>query len=145
MKRKFNNLFLLGFLGVIIVGSFFVVDIWGTFWGDKNIYWTATNMMLQYDQSSNDFEVYVKGDLLQKALDKNKLLYLEEDNTYSNLSIEDFQYRLNNYYKVKSSNLTKLLFTSFFTGFFLAFLFTGFFKYVPQVQEKPVENNEDTK
>ncbi len=145
MKRKFNNLFLLGIIGVLIVGSFFIADILGTFLGNKHIYWTATNMMLKFDKSSNDFEIYVKGDLMQKALDRKKLLYYEDNGTYSTLSANDFEYRLNNYYKVKSSNLTKLLFTSFFFGFFLSFLFTGFFKYVPEVQEKLVEKNGDKK
>lgn len=141
MKKKNNSLFFLGLTGLIIVGSFFIADLFSTFFGNKNIYWTATTMMLPYEKSTNDFEIFIRGELLQKSITENKLVLYDKNETFTNVTLDDLSYRLNNYYKVKSSNLTKLIFTSFFFGVFVSIFIVSFFVPVTVKEFEKVEQN----
>ncbi|MEO0282158.1 MAG: hypothetical protein ABIN05_07430 [candidate division WOR-3 bacterium] len=141
MKKKNNSLFFLGLTGIIIVGSFFIADLFNTFFGNKNIYWTGTNMMIPYEKSANDFEIFLRGELLQKSVTENKLVLYDKNETFTNVTLDDLSYRLNNYYKVKSANLTKLIFTSFFFGIFVSIFIVSFFVPAPVKELEKVEQD----
>lgn len=145
MKRKLNPLFFLGLFGFFLFGSFCVLDFISTFFGDKNIYWTNSSMLIPFKNSGNNFEIYVKDGLLQKRVEERRIFYYEDDGSYSLLNLNDLKYRENNYLKVKSSILTRLFIYSFLFGLSIGFLFTGLFKYVIEKGSIKNEGNSENK
>ncbi len=145
MKRKLNPLFFLGLFGFFLFGSFCVLDFISTFFGDKNIYWTNSSMLIPFKNSGNNFEIYVKDGLLQKRVEERRIFYYEDDGSYSLLNLNDLKYRENNYFKVKSSILTRLFIYSFLFGLSIGFLFTGLFKYVIEKGSIKNEGNSENK
>jgi len=145
VKRKLNPLFFLGLFGFFLFGSFCVLDFISTFFGDKNIYWTNSSMLIPFKNSGNNFEIYVKDGLLQKRVEERRIFYYEDDGSYSLLNLNDLKYRENNYLKVKSSILTRLFIYSFLFGLSIGFLFTGLFKYVIEKGSIKNEGNSENK
>lgn len=145
MKRRLNPLFFLGLFGFFLFGSFCVLDFKSTFLDDKNIYWTSPSTLIPFENGKNNFEIYVKDGLLQKRIEEGRIFYYEDNGSYSLLNLNDLKYRENNYFKVKSSNLTRLFVYSFLFGLSIGFLFTGLFKYVVEKSSMKKEGDEKDK
>lgn len=123
--KSISPLLFVGLFGFFTIGSSFFVDIYGAFYGNKDIYWTYQSMKLPLEETKNDFEVYVSGKLLQKHLTENTIFAIDNNGMQYPVAPKDVSVRLNNWNKVKSRILTKAILTGFTLGIALTLLITG--------------------
>ena len=126
MKPKcINPLFLIGLIGFFSLGSSFFVDIYRAFYGEKDLYWTHQEMKLPIENTKNDFQILIAGKLLQNHLSDKTIYAVDKDGTQYPVVAEDINVRLNNWNKVKSTILTKAIFTGLAFGITLTLLIIG--------------------
>lgn len=129
MKRKFNELLIIGLTGTIFFGSFFAGEYLEASRGSKDIWWTPMEMALTLDQSRPEFELYIEKQMLQKRLEKGSLLMVDDSGKTSIVTADDVKVRLNNRHKVKAEKLNYCIITAFFLGISLALLVVGLIRF----------------
>jgi hypothetical protein len=129
MKRKFNELLIIGITGTAIFGSIFAVNYGETVWGNKDIWWTPISMALPLNETKQEIELYIKGELLQKHLERGTLIAVGKEGQSSPLVANDVNVRLNNWNKIKASKLNNVTVSSLFLGVSLTLLVMGFIQY----------------
>jgi len=126
MKPKsINPLLLIGLIGFFTIGSSFFVDIYRAFYSDKDIYWTHHEMKLSIEKTKNDFQLLIAGKRLQNHLLDKTIYAVDKNGIHYPVVAKDIAVRLNNWNKVKSKILTKVIFTGFSFGITLTLLIIG--------------------
>lgn len=100
----------------MIIGTSFGVDVYRVLRGDHTIWWTPHTLRLPIEKTSDDFEIYIGGKLLQTHLFEKTLLSVDKTGKQYPVVSEDIAVRLNNWGKVKSSILTTMTMTGFGLG-----------------------------
>lgn len=136
MKRKFNELLIIGLTGTVFFGSFFAGEYLEVTKGNKDMWWTPMNMALSLDQSRTEFELYIQNEMLQKHIEKGTLLVAGEKGTPTKVTAGDVKIRLNNWPKVKVEKLNYCVMTVFFLGASLALLVVGLIRFITEKENK---------
>jgi hypothetical protein len=136
--KSINPLLLIGLIGVFTIGSSFFVDIYGAFFGNKDIYWTPQSMKFPIEDANNDFQVYISEKLLQKHLAENTLFAIDNNGVQYPVVTKDVSVRLNNWNKARSRILTTAIFNGFAFGITLTLFITGI---IQTVAKKRKEKN----
>ena len=129
MKRKFNELLIIGITGTAIIGSIFAANYGETVWGNKDIWWTPMSMALPLNETKQELEFYIKGELLQKRLDRGTLIAVGNAGQSSPLVTDDVKIRLNNWNKIKASKLNNITVSSLLLGVSITLLVMGLIQY----------------
>ncbi|HDQ44150.1 MAG TPA: hypothetical protein ENN17_01460 [bacterium] len=122
---KFNAWLLFGIIGVSLFGSQFGIYYGRAVWGNADIWWTPRNMALPPEDTKNEFELFVKGDLLQDHLERGSLSATDPDGESKTLNSGDIAVRLNNRHKTKASLLHVAVFMALLLGASLMSLVVG--------------------
>lgn len=125
MFKQINSLLVTGLIGAVIFGAGFVSTIYRSFWGEEDIWWTPMEMALSIEETSNSFEMYIAGELLQKRLSEGTLLGIDKDGIKYPVVSKDISIRLNNWNKVRASILVNSILTAFLLGISVTMLVTG--------------------
>ncbi len=140
--RKINGLFIAGIIGVFVIGSHVGVQYGRAVWGNSDMWWTPKSMALPLSETRKNFELFVRGDLLQNHLKKGTLSAIDSQGESYRLAPEDIQVRLNNWYKVKSSMLHSAVLAAFLLGISVMSLAFGVKQLV--AERKKAANKPDT-
>jgi len=135
MKRKFNEFLIMGLTGTIIFGSFFTGEHLQATAGNKDIWWTPMSMARSLDQTGTEFELYLKGSMLQKHIDKGTLLTVDDKGKSSKVAQDDIKVRLNNWHRIKAEKLNYAVITAFFLGVSIALLSIGLVRFFANKKE----------
>lgn len=122
---KFNAWLIIGIIGISVFGSQFMVFYGRAAWGDANIWWTPKEMALPLLETSNDFELILKGELLRNHLDHGSLLFQDRNGELKSLSTGDLEVRLNNWHQTRASLLHSAVFMALLLGVSLMSLIIG--------------------
>lgn len=122
---KINGFLIAGIIGVAVIGSHFGVQYGRAVWGSNDMWWTPKAMALTLSETRHNFELFVRGDLLQNHLKKGTLSAIDSQGESYRLVPEDIQVRLNNWYKVKSSMLHSAVLAAFLLGISVMSLVVG--------------------
>lgn len=125
MNKKLNGLVLFGLICFFIFGSSLISDIYRSFWGNKNIWWTPASMQLSLEESRNNFELLINGKLIRQHIKDSSLYAIDSEGKLYKLVSKDFGVRLNNWKKQQASILMKGLVSAFGTGAGLTCFFIG--------------------
>ncbi len=129
MNRKMNGLLIIGLTATVFFGSFFASDYLEATRGSQDIWWTPMSMALSLDQSRPEFELYIKKDMLQKHIEKGRLLIADEQGKQAQVAADDIKVRLNNWHKVKADKMQYAIVTAFFLGASIVVMFMGLIRY----------------
>ncbi|HQN17611.1 MAG TPA: hypothetical protein PKV86_00665 [Syntrophobacteraceae bacterium] len=129
MGKRVNALLWIGLTGMLLIGTSFVVDVYRAFWGDHTLWWTHQAMRLPVEKTSDVFELYIGGKLLQKHLSERTLLAVDKNGKQYPVVSEDITIRLNNWDKIKSSILATTTMTGFGLGVATALFVIGLARY----------------
>ncbi|MDI6743306.1 MAG: hypothetical protein QMD11_11290, partial [Smithella sp.] len=66
MRQQINALIIIGIIGTAVFGSQVAVKYSESNWGNKDIWWTPVKMALPLNETKNEFELYIKDELLQR-------------------------------------------------------------------------------
>lgn len=136
MKRKFNGFFIAGLTGTIFIGSFLAGDYFDTSRCRHDSWWTPMSMALTLNQSRQEFELYIQGEMLQKCIEEGTLLMVDDRGTSKKVTAGDVKVRLNNRHKVKADKLPYALAAAFFLGISMSLLALGLMQFVADKKEK---------
>ena len=117
-----------GITGTLIFVSIFAANYGETLFGSKDIWWTPMPLALPLNDTRQEFELYIKGDLLQKHLERGTLAVVKERQSLP-LTMNDVKVRLNNWHKIKSSGLTGVAVFAFFLGISFTLLIMGIIQF----------------
>jgi hypothetical protein len=135
MKKQINALIIIGIIGAAVFGSQVAVKYSEANWGNKDIWWTPMSLALPIDETRNEFEIYIKGDLLQKHLERGAISVAGKTGHAAEVIAPDnVKVRLNNWNKIRAEKLNSAMLTSFLLGVCLASLVMGVFQYVAKKQ-----------
>ncbi len=126
-QTRLNALMLIGMIGVLVIGSIVIVQLYRAFGADQDIWWTASTMPLKIDETKDTFELFINGKSIQDHLADGTLLINRDGN--APISSSDITIRLNNWYKIKSSILAYSLLSCFMFGACLTMLITGLIRF----------------
>ncbi|HDP35772.1 MAG TPA: hypothetical protein ENN29_11765, partial [Candidatus Hydrogenedentes bacterium] len=79
MQRKINSLVIIGVVGTCVFGSHFAAQVGRSFLGNRDIWWTPKIMALSLDETRQDFEILLRGELLQGYLGRGALSAADAD------------------------------------------------------------------
>lgn len=130
MKRKINELLVIGLTATIFFGSFFAGEYLQITRGNKDIWWTPMSMALPLDQSRTEFELFIQKEMLQKHIEKGALLIVGDNGKSVKVKTGDVKVRLNNWHKVKTEKMQYAILTVFFLGASIAVLIIGLIQFV---------------
>jgi hypothetical protein len=136
MKKQINALIVIGIIGTAIFGANFAAKYTQANWGNKDIWWTPMSMALPLNETQQEFELYIKGELLQKHLEAGALSVADKTGKSLLVGSDDIKIRLNNWNKMKSSMLNSAAISAFSLGISLAVLILGVVQYVANKEEK---------
>ena len=123
--RKLNGYLITGIIGMAVIGSHFGVQYGRAVWGNNDMWWTPKPMALTLSETRHNFELFVRGDLLQNHLRKGTLSAIDSQGESYRIVPEDIQVRLNNWYKVKSSMLHSAVLAAVLLGISVMSLVVG--------------------
>ena len=129
-KRQINPLLLMGFIGILTIGTRFTAELYRAYWGNDSIWWTHQQMRLPVEDSGNSFILYIAGKPLQGHLDEGSLFAAAADGQKFRVVAGDVGVRLNNWYRVKASILTWALISAFAFGCSVTLFVTGLIQYL---------------
>lgn len=135
MKKQINALIIIGIIGTAVFGSHVAVKYSEANWGNKDIWWTPASMALPLQETRQEFEMYLKGDLLDKHLERGSLAIVEKKGESSPLVASDIKIRMNNWNKIRAEKLNSAVITSFLLGICMASLVMGIVQYVAKKQD----------
>ncbi len=130
MSKRVNALLWIGLTGMLFIGTSFVVDVCRAFWGDQTIWWTHQSMRLPVEKTSDSFELYIGGKLLQKHLSERTLFSVDKNGKQYPVVSEDITVRLNNWDKIKASILATTTMTGFGLGVSTTLFVIGLAQYI---------------
>ena len=136
MKKQINALIVIGIIGTAIFGANFAAKYAQANWGNKDIWWTPMSMALPLNETKQEFELYIKDDLLQRHLNAGTLSVVDKTGKISMLASDDIKIRLNNWNKIKSSMLNSAAISAFSLGISLALLIFGVVQFVADKEKK---------
>lgn len=142
MNRKINSLLWIGLMVTLIIGTSFFVNIYQAFYGDNTIWWTNKTMMLPIEKTTDNFELYISGNLLQKHLSEKDLFAADPNGKQYLITTQDIKVRLNNWDKTKASILTNAVISAFVFGIAITLLVIGLFRFF-QSDKKSIITDED--
>jgi hypothetical protein len=108
-KKRINVLLWVGLAGTLIFGTNLFVNAYRIAWGDHSMWWTHKDMQLPLEKANDNFELYIRGKLLQKHFSEKTLFSVDENLRQNPISSEDITVRMNNWEKIKSSILAKAI------------------------------------
>jgi len=127
-KKSFNPFLFVGLLGTFTVGTSFSVSMYNVFFCDRGIWWTHRDMRAAFDDTKNEFELYIAGKPLEKHLDSGALFLMDENKKQNRIVSEDITARLNNWNKVKADMLLYATITGCVFGISIALFAIGLFQ-----------------
>jgi hypothetical protein len=136
MKKQINALIVIGIIGTAIFGANFAAKYAQANWGNKDIWWTPMSMALPLNETQQEFELYIKDELLQKHLEAGALSVADKTGKSFFVGSDDIKIRLNNWNKMKSSMLNSAAISAFSLGISLAVLILGVVQFVANKEEK---------
>ncbi len=142
MQRKINSLVIIGVVGTCVFGSHFAAQVGRSFLGNRDIWWTPKIMALSLDETRQDFEILLRGELLQGYLGRGALSAADADGSTYLVTPQDIGIRLNNWHKVNASLLRLALPTAFLLGVAVACLVFGLVQMF--AAKKPVSEHNDS-
>jgi hypothetical protein len=86
-------------------------------------------MALPLNETKQEIELYIKGELLQKRLERGTLIAVRKEGQSSPLVANDVNVRLNNWNKIKASKLNNITVSSLLLGVSLTLLVMGLIQY----------------
>jgi hypothetical protein len=116
---------LVGLLGTVVFGTQFGAEYGGVIWGNQSIWWTPQELAVPLSATTNEFELYINGELLQKQLERGSLTTADTTGTTHQVVTDDIKVRLNNWHTIKASKLHSVVFTAFALGMSLSCLALG--------------------
>jgi hypothetical protein len=125
-RPRMNPLLFMGLIGMFTIGTNFGLQLYRAFWGNQDIWWTASTAPLSIEESIDSFELFISGKTLQKHLSEGSLSALDDNGEQYPVVSKDLTVRLNNWYKVKSSILTNAIMTGVAFGIVVTVLVIGF-------------------
>ena len=131
-NKAIKSLLLIGLIGCFIIGTSFIINIHHAFWGPKNIWWTSPAMKLPIEKTNNYFELFIGGKNLQKHLSEKTLIAVDENGIKYPVVSKDISVRLNNWYKIKSDILTRVIFSGIAFGVAIILLIIGLMQIIIQ-------------
>jgi hypothetical protein len=137
--HKINGFLITGIIGVAVIGSHFGVQYGRAVWGSNDRWWTPKSMALTLSETRHNFELFVRGELLQNHLKKGTLSAIDSQGESYRLVPEDIQVRLNNWHKVKSSMLHSAVLAAFLLGISVMSLAVGVIQLV--VEKKNLQTS----
>ena len=105
MKNKWNPFLLIGMIGIFTCGSQFAAKYTQANWGNRDIWWTPITMALPLEETKNDFAIYLNGESLQRHLARGTLTVTTDTGTSSRVASSGIKVRINNWHKVRASQL----------------------------------------
>ncbi len=130
MKSKINALFIIGIIGISVFGSHFGVQYGRAVWGNKDIWWTPMSMALPIEETVQDFQIFIGGNLLQEHLEQRSLTVRDANSRTYQVVSEDIKVRLNNWHEVKTDFLHSAVFSGILLGISLACLILGLAEFI---------------
>jgi len=131
-NKAIKSLLLIGLIGCFTIGTSFIINIHHAFWGPKNIWWTSPAMKLPIEKTNNYFELFIGGKNLQKHLSEKTLIAVDENGIKYPVVSKDISVRLNNWYKIKSDILTRVIFSGIAFGVAIILLIIGLMQIIIQ-------------
>jgi hypothetical protein len=125
MKNTWKPFLLIGMLGIFTCGSQFAAKYIQAIWGDQNIWWTPIQMALPLDETKNDFELFISGELLQKHIDQGTLSATDNSGKPYRVAAGDIKVRVNNWPQTKVSLLHWSVYLAFSLGICITFFGIG--------------------
>ena len=116
ISKRGHELLWIGITGMLIFGSSFAMNIYRAFWGDHTQWWTHQSMRVPIEKTTDNFEVYIGGKLLQKHLMEKTLFSTDNTGKQYPVVAQDITARLNNWAKIKASLLTMTTMSGFGLG-----------------------------
>lgn len=138
-KKSFNPFLFVGLLGTLIAGTSFSVSMYNVFFCDRGIWWTHRDMRAAFDDTKNEFELFIAGKPLKKHLAAGTLFLTDENKKQNRIVSEDITARLNNWSKVKATMLIYTTITGFIFGISITLFAIGLFQ-VFSVEKKVAAN-----
>lgn len=139
MKGTLNAILTIGIITIFTVGSQLIVNLYGAYWGDRDIWWTPRQKLVKIEDTSKNFEIYVKGKMLQKHLDERTLFVLDSDKNETNVTEADVGIRVNNWQSRQVAYLSNALWSAFGTGAAVVCLIEGLRKFIAKRKKKYFE------
>lgn len=122
-RRQLNPWIIIGaimcFVGVVQMVLFFMED--------ENIWWTPRSMMLQPKEAMNKVRIFInEKPISQQLVDGIFIEVTEKDTTHmKRIHSEDIGLRLNNYYRVRSKQIPKVIISTVMVTVGVLFLVFG--------------------
>lgn len=129
LNKRINTILWIGLAGMMIIGTAFFADVYRAFWGDHTMWWTHQSMQLPLEKTKDNFELYIRGKLLQRHLSEKTLFSVDSEGKQYPVVSEVITVRLNNWDKVKSSILTNTTISGFGFGVCITLLLVGLVQY----------------
>jgi hypothetical protein len=123
--HKLNVWLLIGIIGVSLFGSYFGIYYGRAVGGSTDIWWTPKALALPLNDTRNEFEIFLKDELLQDHLERGSLLTTDLNGQSSRVVSNDIVVRLNNWHKTRASLLHSAVFTALLLGVSLMSLVVG--------------------
>lgn len=124
-NRGINALLWIGLIGILVIGTSFVTDVYRAFWEDHSIWWTPVAMRVPIEKTKGNFELYIGGEPLQKHLSNGTLFSVDKNGTRYPVVSKDITVRLNNWDEVRASILTHTTMSGFASGVALTLFVIG--------------------
>ncbi|RPH51706.1 MAG: hypothetical protein EHM85_05725 [Desulfobacteraceae bacterium] len=125
MNKKINALLLIGIIGTTTAGFQFAAKYGQVMWGNKDIWWTPMSLALPLHKTTQEFQIFINGELLHDHLDHGSLAATDKAGQSHRVVSDDIKIRLNNWYKTEASLLHSAVFAAFLLGSSLTFLILG--------------------
>ena len=130
MKKGMNGLLLIGLIGTCVFGSQFGIQYGRAVWGNKDNWWTPRSLALSFEETQNEFRLFVDGISLREHLAQGTLVVQTAAGEPREAQAADIEVRLNNWPRIKSTFLHIAIFPAFFLGVSLACLVLGIVRWV---------------
>jgi hypothetical protein len=127
-----NALLWMGLTGSLIFGATFFENVYRAFWGDQTIWWTPQSMSLPFEETKNDFELYIAGTSLNKHLSERTLTTVDKNGKPYPVVAKDITVRRNNWNRTQSSILADTTFIGLVFGASLTMMLIGLYQFFQQ-------------
>ena len=141
--RKINGWLLIGIIGIAVFGSHLAIQYGQAVWGNSDMWWTPRSMALPLSETRQNFELFVRGELLQRHLDRGSLSAIDSQAGRYSFVPEDVEVRLYNWQKVKSSMLHIAVLAAFMLGISVMSLIVGIIQFVAKNKATANKANAD--
>ena len=137
MKKKINSFVLIGLIGTSVFSAQFVIHYGKALWGKTDIWWTPMPLALSLHETTNDFKIFLNGELLDNHVERGSLHASDKLGRPYRVVPEDIRICLNNWNKVKASFLHSSVYSAFFLGMSVTFLLVGLGRLIKKEHATP--------